>query len=342
VRPFPYSFAAALAVVAFAGCSRAHVEMAEAANVVRVSVRVAPVQQVVAPVFVETPGVVRATERATIAAKISGTIDTIPLTLGQVVKRGELLVRLSAPELAARLGQARAQLEQAEREEKRNRELAATGADTTDAAHAAAERLRGAVASVAEAEAMLAYTEIRAPYDGRVAQKLVYPGDLAMPGTPLLAFERSAALQVEVAVPASLALTLAIDAEIVVQISGLTKPVIARVAEIAAAADPATHTVLAKLNLVSPNPEWSGRAVGVLLRGDPVESLLVPAACVARFGQIERVFVVSDGKAQLRLVKTGAMHDDRIELLAGVDVGENIVVAPPGTLHDGQPVVVAP
>lgn len=328
-------------VAALAGCSRGS---ASAPALVSASVRVqvAPVQREIAPALVEVPGTVRPVERAVIAAKISGTIESLPLTLGQTVKRGELLARVAAPELTARLAQTRAQLEQAVREEKRNRELAATGADTADAARAAAERLRVAQAAVSEPEAMLAYTEIHAPYDGRVAQKLAYPGDLATPGSPLLVLESSAALQVEVPVPASLAAGLALGTALSVHLAGVANPFACTVAEIAAAADSATHTVLVRLALPATDAPLSGRAVRIELPGPPTEALLVPASAVTRFGQMERIFVVADGRAQLRLVKTGATRGDRIELLAGAAAGESVVAAPSATLHDGQPVTSAP
>ena len=332
----------AVVVATLAGCGREHPGASTEPALASVRVQVAPVQRELTPASVEITGTVRPVERAVIAAKISATIESLPLILGQAVKRGDLLARLVAPELAARLAQARAHLEQAEREERRNRELAATGADTADAVRAAAERLRAARATVAEAEALLAYTEIRAPYDGRIAQKLAYVGDLASPGQPLLVLENSGALQIETAVPASLATTLALGADVPVQISSAAVPTVARVAEIAGAADPATHTVLVKLDLPSPDAAWSGRAARVELRGAPAEALFLPATCVTALGQIERVFVVTAGHAQLRLVKTGATRGDRIEILSGVSAGENVVIAPPGTLRDGQPVTTAP
>lgn len=329
-----------MAILSLSSCSRKRAE-APAPALTSVRVQVTTVQREVAPAIIEVPGIVRPAERATIAARIPGVIETLSVTLGQSVKRGELLVGLATPELSARLAQARVQLEQAEREEKRNRELASSGADTADAARAAAERLRSASAAVAESEAMLAYAKICAPYDGRVAQKLVYAGDLATPGLPLLVFERASALQVEAAVPASLAPALMLGAEFAIQVSSVAAPTTGTVTEIAAAADPVSHTVLVKLDLSSPDPAWSGRTVRVQLRGEPAETLLVPTGCVSRFGQIERVFVVADTKAVLRLVKTGALHGDRIELLAGVTAGETIVLAPPGTLRDGQPILAA-
>lgn len=62
---------------------------------------------------------------------------------------------------------------------------------------------------------------------------------------------------------------------------------------------------------------------------------------MSRIGQMERVFVVGEGnRAILRLVKTGAQRGDRIEILAGVDDGENLVLAPPANLREGQPLEV--
>jgi membrane fusion protein (multidrug efflux system) len=330
-----------VAIAALAGCAR---ERENANTVARatVSVRVAPVRLETAPTLVEITGTVRPAERAVVASKISGVVESLPLTLGQTVKRGDLLIRLTAPELAARLAQTRAQLAQAEREEQRTRELAANGADTADAALSAAERLRAARAATTEAEAMLAYAEIRAPYDGRVAQKLAYTGDFATSGDPLLVLESSATLQIETAVPASLAASLALGANVRAWVVGVAEPFACTVAEIAGAADSATHTVLVKLALPATDARLSGRFARIEFTGPAAEALLAPTSAVTRFGQMERVFVVVDGRAQLRLVKTGAARGDRIELLAGVSAGENIVVTPGTTLRDGQPVTSAP
>jgi multidrug efflux pump subunit AcrA (membrane-fusion protein) len=51
------------------------------------------------------------------------------------------------------------------------------------------------------------------------------------------------------------------------------------------------------------------------------------------------VFVTgADGRTALRLVKTGATRNDRVEILAGLDAGERVVVEPPAGLREGQPV----
>ncbi|MEY3607443.1 MAG: hypothetical protein RLZZ447_231, partial [Verrucomicrobiota bacterium] len=60
-------------------------------------------------------------------------------------------------------------------------------------------------------------------------------------------------------------------------------------------------------------------------------------------GQMERVFVVPEsGPVQLRLVRTGARRGAQVEVLAGLAARERVVLAPPASLRDGQPVEVVP
>ena len=141
-------------------------------------------------------------------------------------------------------------------------------------------------------------------------------------------------------VPTAAALTL--GTRLNVRVAEVAAPFRCSIAEIAAAADSATHTVLVKLALPATDAALSGRAARTELAGPATETLSVPTSAVTRFGQMERVFVVADGRAQLRLVKTGATRGERIELLAGAAAGETVVVAPPPTLRDGQAVTSAP
>lgn len=74
---------------------------------------------------------------------------------------------------------------------------------------------------------------------------------------------------------------------------------------------------------------------------------LAPAAALSTFGQMERVFVVGENnRAVLRLVKSGSLHGptDRqsVEILSGLSENERVIVAPPATLREGQPLEIIP
>jgi len=57
---------------------------------------------------------------------------------------------------------------------------------------------------------------------------------------------------------------------------------------------------------------------------------------------MERVFVIADGRAQLRLVRTSARAGGYVEVLAGLDAGEKVVALPTPALRDGQILEVQP
>jgi len=197
---------ATLALVA--GCSKPSAPKA-GATLPAAAVSVARVESVETPLITEITGSVRSVQRATLAAKVMGTVADLPVTLGQRVATGELLLKLSAPEIDARVAQARAQLNVAARDLERERTLLAKGASTTDLVRSLEDRAAGAAAQLREAETMLGYTELRAPFAGVIARKFVDAGDLAAPGQPLLGLDGLDGFQIDAAVPDSLAGTLA-------------------------------------------------------------------------------------------------------------------------------------
>ena len=127
-------------------------------------------------------GTVRAKLRATLEAKLSGRIDKMPVLLGQTVKAGQLVAHLDAAEIKARLEQAEAGLQQAERDWKRTSALFDQQAATRSDYDAAESRYQVAKAALAEAQAMMGYVEVLAPFDGVVTKKWADAGDLAAPG----------------------------------------------------------------------------------------------------------------------------------------------------------------
>lgn len=332
---------AALALLA--GCGR-HGETATVApELPAAQVHLVTARLETLPVLTETTGIVRPVQRATLAAKIMGTIEELPVTLGQPVHAGDVVVKIAAGEISARVLQAQSQLKLVRRDLDRERDLLAKNASTPDMVKGLEDRFAMTQAMVREAEAMLAYTMVRAPFDGVVSRKLADTGDLAAPGQPLLEIEGTGAFQVETALPDSLAAKLSVSTPIAIAVPVANLTFTGKLAELSSAADPAAHTVAAKIDVPAGTAVRSGQFARVQIPGTPAKMLLVPADAVSAYGQLERVFVASaDRHAVLRLVKTGALRGDRIELLSGVDDGEQLVAPVPAGLHDGQPLEVQP
>jgi len=293
------------------------------------------------PVVIEVPATVRPAERAVIAAKLTGTVATFPLGLGQPVAAGDVLLTLDAPETAARVRQAEAQLAEAERNTDRARTLVAKGVNAPDSLRDAEDRLRFAQAAGAEAEAMLAYATVRAPFAGVITEKSVLPGDLATPGLPLLVLESTRRLRAEGTIPEKAAVGLHIGDSLPVSLDDAAESVPGKIEELSAAADAVSRSVLIKVALPA-NLARSGQFARLQVSAGTSQALLVPVDAVSYFGQMERVFVVADNHAELRLVKTGRRSAGRIEILSGLNSGETVVLAPPAALRDGQPVTLLP
>ncbi len=330
-----------VALAFLAGCAKHAAPVPAAAPALptaRVSVALAVAQD--APLLTEVTGTVLPAQRATLAAKVMGGISDLPVTLGQRVAAGDVLLKISAPEIAARVALARSQYNVAQRDLARERDLLDKGASTSDMVRGLKDRHTGAEAMVREAETMLGYTELRAPFAGTVTRKFVNAGDLAAPGQPLLVLEGSGDLQIETGIPGSLAANVQVGAELLVQTSAAEFH--ARVVELSSTADTSARTVTAKLAVPAGASVRSGEFVHVHVPAGSVRAILVPADAVSTAGQLERVFVAANNRAELRLVKTGAAHDGQIEILSGLAAGETVIVRAPAGLREGQPLEIVP
>ena len=290
----------------------------------------------------EVVGTVRAKLRSVIEAKISGRIEQLPVVPGQQVKAGELLAALDAREVQARYDQVVALRQQAEADLKRLTTLFEQKILSQAELDNAQARARVAVAGVTEAETMLGYTKVTAPFAGVITRKHADVGDLATPGKPLLDMEDSTGLRLEADVPEAVVGRLKLGDKLPVRISALENELEGVISEIAPAADPNSRTFLVKLDLPGTTGLRAGQFGRVAMPVGETTALRVAGSAVVQRGQMEIIFVVNDGKAQLRLVKTGKHFGREVELVSGVSAGEKVVVENATALTDGQPLTVAP
>jgi len=289
----------------------------------------------------EVSGTVRPVARASLAAKVMGVIEEMPVTLGQRVQAGDVVARIAAGEIGARVAQAQSQLNQARRDLTRERTLLGKNASTADMVRNLEDRVTMTEAMVREAEVMLGYVTVRAPFDGVVARKPANAGDLAAPGQPLIELEGVGDFQVEAGIPDSSAGLLAPGTSVAIEVPAAGVRFSGRLVELSSASDARARTVMARFAVPAGTAIRSGQFARVQVPGATVRALLVPATAVSTLGQMERVFVAGeDNRAVLRLVRTGARHGDRIEVLSGLAHGERVV--PPAGLVEGQALEVQP
>lgn len=307
-------------------------------NLPTAAVRVQTVQSKSQVITEAVVGTVRAKLHATLEAKLSGRIDKMPVVLGQRVKAGELVARLDVGEINARLEQAEAALEQAERDWKRSSSLFEQQAVTRAERDAAESRHRLAKGAVTEAKAMMSYLEVLAPFDGVVTKKWADVGDLAAPGKRLISLEDPTALRLEAEVPQAIAAQIRRDARLAVRVDGVSGEINGTVSEIAPTADSVSRTIQVKVDLSAQPRLNSGQFARLFVPIGEGYSLCVPVSAIVQRGQLEIVFTVANRSAQMRLVKTGKRDGDEVEVLSGLHPGDAVVIDGASQLTDGQPV----
>jgi RND family efflux transporter MFP subunit len=333
------SLAVLLTALLFAGC-HAKVEPALSESFSPAAVRVQTVENKQRVATEEVVGTVRAKLHSVIEAKTSGRIEQMLAVPGWNVKTGELLVQLDAREVQAQLDRALAVRQQAVSDLKRATDLIQQKILSQSEYDNAQSKFHVADAAAMEAEALLGYTKVIAPFDGVITRKYVDVGDLASPGKPLLEMEDARNLRLEADVPEAVIGHLALGDKLGVRVSGVINELDGVISEIAPSADPNSRTFLVKLDLPSTPSLRAGQFGRAAMPVGETSALRAPASAVVQRGQMELVFIVVNNHAQLRIVKTGRHIGDEVELVSGVDAGERVVTESATQLLDGQPVEV--
>jgi len=331
---------AAALVVAALGCAGRHGDAGRgetAAPGAPVTVRTAVAGGGVAG-HLDVPGTVEVAETAAIASRMAATVLEVRAEIGDSVRKGALLVRLDDRDLRARERAAEAGLLAAGAQLDRLRGLAGRDAATAREVESAEAAAAAATAERDAARAQIAYTEMRAPFDGRVADRRTQPGDLAVPGQTLLVVQGRGTLRVAATVSREVADGLQTGQPVTVaRDDGTTLE--ARLSVIAPGGDAGSQRVLIKADLPADAGLRAGSFVRLRLAGGGEAPVLVPRAALVERGALTGIFVVADGRARLRWISPGAPAGDAVEVRAGVAAGETIVVAPSG-LADGDAVAV--
>ena len=258
----------------------------------------------------------------------------------------------------AALEAARAHEVHAEKAHERARKLLEGEAATREDFEAAQAAYRSAKAAVSQAQAMLEASQYRikqaraavdgarvsrkdtlllAPYDGKVTAKMVEEGDMAVPGVPILALEKTGEYQVDVILPESYIQNVHRGQKVRVGIPAVSQETMEGTVEtIVPQADVKSRTFLLKVTL----PEHASLKPGLFARvAVPVgmnQLLLIPSSAILSQGQLKGVYLLNDKNiARFHLIRTGRVFGDRIEIVTGLDAGARYLVSPPPQTVDG-------
>jgi RND family efflux transporter MFP subunit len=287
---------------------------------------------------VAVPAAVQARKRAALSARMPASVVELPYQEGQWVKAGAVVVRLDDGALRAAAAAAEAGLKAAQSDLERTKALLEKGAATPRELEQMTAAASGAQARLTAAKDGLSYSALRAPFDGRVAARRANLGDVVNPGMPLIEIEGEGGLELRATVESEIAATLRPGSKLKAVVDGQPAPLAATVVAVAPSGDATTHRFEVKADLPAASGLRAGLFARLLIPGvvaDP--RITVPATAIFERGGLTGLFVVTDGRARLRWVAVGARDGDTVEIRAGVEPGERVVLEPSG-LVDGAPV----
>ncbi len=166
------------------------------------------------------PATLMARREAQVATRMSGTVREVRVDVGDRVGAGQVLVVLDAGDVHARIDAAAGAAELARRTFQRVRNLAADGAASQQELDEARARLDAAEGGLADARAQAGYATVTAPFTGVVVARSADPGDLAVPGRPLLRLVDHGALKVQADLPGGRAGTVGVGDPVRVTLPG--------------------------------------------------------------------------------------------------------------------------
>jgi RND family efflux transporter MFP subunit len=193
------------------------------------------------------------------------------------------------------------------------------------------------------AKQALSDSRLTAPFAGRVRERQATPGQFLATGAPVVTIVKIHPLRLRVSIPERESSSVRVGQLVRVTVEGDVTVHQGRVSRISPAIEENSRTLSVEAEVANVagllRPGAFANAEVVTEASDM--AILIPGSAIVSFAGVEKVFVVKDGKAVERRVTTGRRATNQIEVLKGLTVGENVIVAP-GNLVDGAAVAATP
>jgi len=282
-----------------------------------------------------------ADSEASVIAKVQGEVTEILIEEGEYVKAGQILARLDKDRLSLEVAQAVADLNKLKQEYRRNVELHERGLVSEGAFENLRYDMEALDAAYRLAQLELDYSEIRAPIDGVVSERLIKLGNTVMSGAPVFRITDGSSLIAYLYVPQSDLSHFNVDQTAELLLDALPGEAFeAKVLRISPRIDPKTGTFRVTLSVNQGNSSLRAGMFGRVQVAYDVhqDALLVPSEAVLAEDSDSAVYVVEDGVARRRTISTGLNSAAGVEVLSGLDGTENVIVIGQTSVKDGTPV----
>jgi RND family efflux transporter MFP subunit len=310
---------------------------------------------------VELPGTLEPWEDALLFARVTGYLQSVAVDIGSEVEAGEVLATIVVPEMDAQLQSAQAQLDQERAEvelasmvEQRLRDLRKANKEAIPQQEvdnaAAKKRVEVAQADLARAEVkrlktLRGFAKLRAPFDGRVTQRILHPGALVREGTtpgarPVVEVARTQPLRLVLQIPEPLVPSVAIGSELTVHLDAFPgREFDGKIARVSSALDHQTRAMRAEVDFENEQGTFRPGMYGeVYLRVRVPDGLLsIPSRAVRGQGEERYVLVARDGVLHKQAIVVASDDGRQAVVATGLTREALVMVAGSPLAREGSP-----
>lgn len=319
-------------------------------------------------------GTLTASSNVAVTTQVAGNLVSVPVQVGEHVKKGQVVARIDDSSLRAQLSQAQAGLMQAQNTSqtaRANLQMAASTLDRLKSVYAlggisaqdlqnaqtqytAAQvnyqnaggaAIQSAQAAVNNLKVLLGKTVLTSPIDGIVSARNLQAGEVAAPGLPIVSIVQGTPSKIVATIPATQANLVSAGNQMQVKFDaqpGQSYPAKVVAVNPASVATGDFYPLEARLEESSPNLRAGMVATGTIAAHLPDSTIVIPTSAVARIGAQNYVYVANGGKVTRTPVQLGSLGQqggkDAVAVIAGLKAGDSIVSSGVDGLWDGAPI----
>lgn len=304
----------------------------------------APVARQQWPSEIQALGTFMAAQGVHVATEVPGRVQTIQFESGEKAGAGEVLIELDASAERAELRALQADLELAQLDYERARDLRETQAVSQSQLDRAATLMRSLEARVEQHRVLIRRKTIEAPFTGDLGIRQVHLGQYLSPGDTVVSLQALDPIHLDFTLPERYLGVVAVGQRIQAPVAAWPDEAFAgTITAISPELERANRTLHLQATLSNPGGRLRPGMFSMItvVVGEPQPVLTLPRTAIAYQAFGETVFLLqtdSDGNltAQRRPVRVGRVRDGRVEVLEGVTAGDEVVATGQMKLRSGQ------
>ena len=274
------------------------------------------------------PGYLEEGQSVDMAFKYGGTLQLLNVKEGSTVRKGQVLARVSSPQMESTQRSAQATLEQAQDAYDRLKKVHDNGSLPEIKWREMVANLEKAQSAVDLANAMLADNTLTAPFSGTVSGLNAELGENITPLKPIMRIINTNGLTVKISVPENEIAKVQVGdtAEVVIPALG-DRRYMGKVTEKSLTASLLTHSYPVKVLVEQPDTELApGMISKVVLKADVSTGIIVPANAVLVNQEGRFVWIEQDGRATRRNITISGYSGSGVVVSEGLQAGDNVIV----------------